>query len=184
MRKEFLKLIAITILFSAIEQAAYAQPLIPDTDLPSQEKLDRQAAQVDLVLPSVAEVFLKSAGGESTSESQSGRLINIEEERIQLENAGVTKDINIADVEQIVFRGYAVLNSRKIAIRGNGNGDSKSVVERLRNFQIISQDEGNARLELTSAPDASEFTQDYYYIVREMSFDSPETINIKYKVQP
>ena len=55
--------------------------------------------------------------------------------------------------------------------------------EKLSNLKFINPIEGIAQLVLTSIPDGEEFTQDSYYIVSEMSFESPEILNIKYRIQ-
>ena len=181
MRKEFLKLIAITLFFSGIEIAANAQELSKYCSQVAQvEQLNRLSKQVDLVFPSVAEVILKSP----ENESQSGRLISIDDRQIQLEIANQTTSIEVANVKQILFRGYALLNGRKVVIRGTPNIDLISLSEKLSNLELVNPIEGTAKLELTSLPDAEKFAQDGYYIVSEISFESPEILNIKYRIQP
>ena len=188
MRKEFLKLMAIAIFFSGIEQVVNAQQLTHCYNLAAQVKqLDEEATQLDLVLPSSAEVILKSEGDEP--ESKSGRLINIDykNKQIQLEMASEIESINIINIKQILFKGYAILNERKIAIRDNENIDLIPLAEKLSNFQLVNPSSGEATLQLTSISNPEEVVrdnQDNFYIVKEMSFESPEIINIRYKVQP
>ena len=179
---------AIAIFFSGIEAVANAQRLTHCYYSVAQLKqLDREAAQLDLVLPSRAEVILKREGDEP--QSQSGQLVNIDGKQIQLAVAGQIRSINITDIKQILFKDYAILEGRRVYIRGNGNDNSdlKSLKEKLSNFIIANPDNGEATLRLTSTSNSEEVVrgnQDNFYIVREMTFESPEIINIRYKVQP
>ena len=186
MIKQFLKLMAIAIFFSGIEAVANAQRLTHCYYSVAQLKqLDREAAQLDLVLPSRAEVILKREGDEP--QSQSGQLVNIDSKQIQLAVAGQIRSINITDIKQILFKDYAILEGRRVYIRGNDNSDLKSLKEKLSNFIIANPDNGEATLRLTSTSNSEEVVrvnQDNFYIVREMTFESPEIINIRYKVQP
>ena len=184
MRKEFLKLIAIAVFFSGMEIAANAQELSNYQSQVAQvnqvEQLDRLYQQIDLVFPSVAEVILKNPA----NESKSGRLVSINDRQIQLEIAGETSSIDVDNVKHIFFRGYVLLDGRKVVIRGSQNINLGSSRGKLSNLELIDPIEGTARFEFTSISDLEELSQDYYYIVDEMNFESPNTIEIKYKLQP
>ena len=181
MRKEFLKLMAIAVLFSAMQITVNAQELSQyDSQVAQVQQLNRLSQQVDLVLPSVAEVILKSPA----NESKSGRLISINDRQIQLEIANEISVIDVANVKQIFFRGYVLLNGRKVVIRGTQNINNLiSLSEKLSNLKLINPIEGRAQLALTSILDAEKFAEDGYHIVSEMSFESPEILNIKYRIQ-
>ena len=69
-------------------------------------------------------------------------------------------------------------------IRGSQNIDLRSSRGKLSNLELIDPIEGTARFEFTSTSDSEKLSQDYYYIVDEMNFESPNTIEIKYKLQP
>ena len=180
MRKEFLKLMAIAVLFSATQITVNAQELSKyDSQLAQVQQLNRLSKQVDLVFPSVAEVILNSPA----NESKSGRLISIDDLQIQLEIAHEIISIDVTNVKHIFFRGYVLLNGRKVVIRGTQNIDLISLSEKLSNLKFINPVEGKARLVLTSIVDAEKFAEDGYHIVSEMSFESPEILNIKYRIQ-
>ena len=180
MRKEFLKLMAIAVLFSAMQITVNAQELSKyDSQVAQVQQLNRLSKQVELVLPSVAEVILNSPA----NESKSGRLISIDNRQIQLEIAHEITSIDVENVKQIFFRGYVLLNGRKVVIRGTQNINLISLSEKLSNLKLINPIEGRAQLALTSIPDAEKFAEDGYYIVNEMSFESPEILNIKYRIQ-
>ena len=180
MRKEFLKLMAIAVLFSAMQITVNAQELSQyDSQVAQVQQLNRLSQQVDLVLPSVAEVILKSPA----NESKSGRLISIDDRQIQLEIANEISTIDVANVKQIFFRGYVLLNGRKVVIRGTQNINLISLSEKLSNLKLINPIEGRAQLALTSIVDAEKFAEDGYHIVSEISFESPEILNIKYRIQ-
>ena len=184
MRKEFLKLMAIAVFFSGMEIAANAQELSNHhsqvAQINSVEPVDRLSKKVDLVIPSVAEVILKSPN----NSSQSGRLVSVDDRQIQLEIAGETSSIEVGNVKHIFFRGYVLLNGRKVVIRGNQSIGLRSSKGKLSNLQLIDPIEGKAQFEFASVSDLEELSQDYYYILDEMSFESPETLNIKYRIQP
>lgn len=184
MSKEFLKLITIALIFAGIEIAANAQELANYQSQVAQitpvEQLDRLSQQVELVLPSIAEVILKNP----TNSSKSGRLVGINDSQIQLEIAGETDSIEVNNVKYISFRGYVLLDGRKVVIRGEGNIPLKSWRGKLSNLKLIDPIEGKARFEFTSISDLEELSQDYYYIVDELNFESADTIEIKYKPQP
>lgn len=185
MIKQFLKLMVIAILFSRIEAVAKAQKLTNRYNSIAQVKqFEPETAQLNLVLPYWAKVILKSDG--SDAQSKSGNLVSIdyENQQIQLAINQETDFINISSIQQISFRGFVVLKGREIYIRGTNRINQIPLVEKLSNFQLINPSTGTAKLQLTSIPDPENLAQDAYYIVREISFESPEIINIKYEVQP
>ena len=189
MIKQFLKLMVIAILFSRIEVVAKAQKLTHRYNSIAQVKqFDPETAQLNLVLPYWAEVILKSDG--SDAQSKSGNLVSIdyENQQIQLAINQETDLINITSIKQILFKGPVELKGRGRVyirdIRGSMLINPIPLVEKLSNFQLINPSTGTAKLQLTSIPNTENLVQDAYYIVREISFESPETINIKYELQP
>ena len=184
MIKQFLKLMAIAVFISGIEAIANAQKITHLYNAVAQVKqINQETPIIDLVLPDKAQVILKGDG------TKSGRLIKVDSKnkQIQLEHNGHTGFVNITDIKEILLNGVAIVEGRKVVIRGNDNINLESLEEKLINFEITNSENGEATLKLTSTDNLEEVmrkNQDNFFILKEMSFEPPEMINIKYKVQP
>ena len=184
--KAFFKIMIVTLVASTTGLAAAASQSSSHQNSSAQvQNVSLQDSSISVFLPRDANVTLKNGN------SMSGKLTAIDPqgELIELELSGESATVEIAEIEEVRFRGEVSLRSGgEIVIRGDEDetfpsNNQKTWNEPLTNFKVIDSSRGEAQIQLTSLSKLElrgirSVVANSSYVVDEIKFNDLGKINL------